>query len=176
MCLNSVMKKLMWIQGFLPEGVNRKIIDLCNRNNDLELSDRFLIYPLHISLKRTFIYDDFEKIYETVEEVLKRHKGFEIRDLKPFRVENMLWLTFEYDEELLQIHEDLDRTLSEKHGIAIDEFDLKYLPHISLFHDEDETKLDMMADRLSSITDEIFVVNKVAVGSKDRENRLIRLK
>ena len=170
------MKKLMWIQGFLPEELNRTIIDLCNQNNDIELSDRFLIYPLHVSLKRTFVYDDFDKIYETVEEVLERHKGFEISDLRPYRVEDMLWLLFEYDEELIRIHEDLDKTLAEKHKIVIDEYDQKYLPHISLFHDESGEKLDLMAERLNGIIEGSYVVNRVAVGSKTVENRLIRFK
>ena len=55
----------MWIQGFLPEKLNKKITEQCHKNNkELKLSERFLIYPLHISLKRTFVYADFEKTKE----------------------------------------------------------------------------------------------------------------
>lgn len=170
------MKKLMWIQGFIPEDLNRKIVDLCNRNNDLDLSDRFLIHPLHVSLKRTFVYGNFDEISDTVKEVLGRHDGFKCRGLRPYRVDNMLWLLFDYDEELMKIHEDLDKTLAEKHDVAVDKFDLNYLPHISLFHDKDIVKLDEMGNRLSEISYESFVVDMVAIGSKDRENELIRLR
>ncbi|MCR5095727.1 MAG: 2'-5' RNA ligase family protein [Erysipelotrichaceae bacterium] len=171
------MKKLMWIQGFLPEKLNKMITEQCDKNNkELKLSERFLIYPMHISLKRTFVYADFEKTKETIRQVLERHHKFRCCRMRPYRIEKMLWLLFDYDEELIEIHKDLDETLYAYQQIIIDEYDRRYLPHITLFHDEDTQKLDLMAAKLSQeLSAECFTIEKIAIGSKEKDNEIIIL-
>ena len=57
--------ELMWICLLIDEESRRKIVSKCKEcNEDLKLSERFLDFPLHVSLKRSFFADHFEQIKE----------------------------------------------------------------------------------------------------------------
>ena len=57
----------MWIQGLLPVDIRSQILELYSRyNDDLGLSDHLLIYPPHVSFKRSFVCDLFEEVKDVL--------------------------------------------------------------------------------------------------------------
>lgn len=170
-------KQLMWIQGLLPLDIRKQIFDLYKRyNDDLDLSDHFLIYPPHLSFKRSFDCDRFEEVKDDLCELMKRNGKIHCGRLYPHRISDMIWLRFDKEEEIIQIHQMIDRFLNEKYQIVIDEYDRKYVPHVTLFRDEDEKILDEMFLRIKDHIpeDEIFI-DEIIIGARDREPTCFRI-
>ena len=147
--MGSIEKQLMWIHGLLPRETRKKIGGLCLRENEgIGMSERFLAYPPHVSLKRSFYAENSREIEEGLKEMLEGFSKIGCGDLYPFRIADMIWLRFGYEEELRKIHEQIDLFLNERYMIPIDEFDRNYCPHVTLFCDEDPQKLDAMYGRI----------------------------
>ena len=170
-------KQLMWIQGLLPEKIRKQITDLCIANNDdLKLSDHFLIYPLHVSFKRSFYTDRFETIREDLKELLEGYGPIDCTSLFPMKVKDMIWLGFENEEELLKIHERIDDNLLERYQIPVDEFDRNYHPHVTLFRDDDGEKLEEMLNRIRDhFPMEDVRIEEVIIGARGKEGCLYQL-
>ena len=175
--MNSADRQLMWIQGLLPEKIRKQITDLCIANNDdLKLSDHFLIYPLHVSFKRSFYTDRFEMIREDMKELLEGYGPIDCISLFPMKVKDMIWLGFENEEELLKIHERIDDYLLERYQIPVDEFDRNYHPHVTLFRDDDGEKLEEMLNRIRDhFPMEDVRIEEVIIGAKGKESCLYQL-
>ena len=139
----------MWICLLMDEESRKKMIELCEEENkDLKLSDRFLVFPLHISLKRSFYTDRFEEIRRDLDELMKDVKPVDLGKTELMKMKDMIWVRFEKEEELLDLHQKIDAFLSERYGIAIDTFDQHYVGHASLFRSDEKEKLDQIYERL----------------------------
>lgn len=158
-------RKLMSIHGLLDEMLNDQLRRICLEAADgLELSDRFFRIPLHVSLKRSFYVEDEVKVRNDIEGYLKDKKIY-CGSMELFKVKDRLWLKISECPELYAVHEQLDEMLKEKYGIVIDEFDRRYLPHISLFSNCSD-RLDIIYERLMpKITDRSFIIDSYYVGT-----------
>lgn len=172
------MKKLMWIAGICEEKTRGQIVKLAEKHNeDLKLSSRFLIFPLHVSFKRSFYTEDFDSIKSGLKELMNDRKTIDLGKSHPERVSDMIWICFEKEEEIKMLHRDIDLFLKERYGIMIDPFDEHYKAHMTLFRDDDEGKLDQMFERLNKewIYDPIKI-DTYFIGSKSDENEYFELK
>ena len=169
--------ELMWICLLIDEESRRKIVSKCKEcNEDLKLSERFLDFPLHASLKRSFFADRFEQIKEELIGFMKDVPCFEAGKVHLQRISDMIWLCFDEKEEITKLHEAIDVLLKEKYGVAVDLFDKEYVPHITLFRSEEEKKLDRMYERLKNEMNETAItLNAYYIGSRKHENEFFLL-
>ena len=165
-------RKLMWTSAVLPEGVINQVKQICLANNtDLKLSERFFNFPLHISLKRTFYVDDFLEVKKDIKQLLNKEDDLFLEGLYPFINSDMLWFRITNEETIIALHKQLDDMLQSKYSIPIDEFDKNYVPHITLFRDDDLNKIETMYKRIRNhIKFESIKVNKYALGTTLENN------
>ena len=161
-------KQLLSIHGLIEEDLNNKLKTIIIQSNDLDLSNHFLNYYLHASLKRSFYLND-----ENVIEFLKLY----FKNIKPINCQlnglmiqkDMLWLNV-ISDELIDIHNELDNILLNKFNIRIDEYDKNYFPHITLFSNSPLVKLEKIKDKLNNfIFEDNFIIDKINIG-KDINN------
>ncbi len=166
----------MWICLVIDEDSRNEIVSLCRKHMDgLDLSGRFLDFPLHVSLKRSFYTDAFEKVKKDLCKYMDLVPPFEVKEVSLQRAGNMLWIRV-HDEELMRIHEQIDRLLKERYGIEIDMFDRNYLPHITLFRDEKKDRLDAMYERLrKEWKDRTIRFTSFYIGSRMNDNEFFKL-
>ena len=159
-------RQLMWIHGLVDRDFNDYLEKLClEKALSLGLSDRFFKIPLHISLKRSFYTEDYYAIKDSIISFLDNHSVLECSNPLPIIINNRLWLKVE-NEKLNNIHNELDRYLYDKHSIDIDEFDRNYYPHISLFHNDDLDKLNVIFEILNNnLKNMSFKIDTVAIGT-----------
>ena len=162
------MKEFISICGIIPEDINEKIKEIClKENEDLKLSERFFRFNLHISMKRTFLCDEFEKMKDDVRQVLIKEGKIFCGNTHLKRNRDMLWLIMDDDVKLRKVHDQLDKLLNDKYGVPIDTFDRIYLPHITIFHKGDPENMDVMENRLSlSLPSFPVSINSYAIGTK----------
>ena len=167
----------MWIQGLLPVDIRKRISDLCIINDDdLDLSDHFLIYPPHLSFKRSFECDRFEEVKDDLTKLTKENGKIACGHIYLYRISDMIWLRFEKEEEIMKIHRKIDVFLSDKYQIPIDEFDRNYIPHVTLFRDDDQWKLDEMFQRIKDhIPEDEICIDEIIIGSRDQESSCFRI-
>ena len=158
-------RQLMWIHGLVDKDFNDYLENLClEKALSLGLSDRFFKIPLHISLKRSFYTDDYYVIKDSIISFLDNYSIVECNNPQPIIINNRLWLKTDSDK-LNNIHYELDKYLYENHSIDIDEFDRNYYPHISLFHNDDLDKLNIIYELLSNnLKQKTFLIDAVAIG------------
>lgn len=99
--------------------------------------EEFEIWPRHITIVPWFSVSDEEQLDETLQELAKRHKSFEVKAGKveewgkqdKFEVQKI-----DDEGQLHRLHWDVFRSL-EKNGFSVHQKDFlgqKYTPHISL--------------------------------------------
>ncbi len=171
-------KELMWACGLLDEVSLKKIRDICVKaNSDMELSTRFLDFPFHVSYKRSFYTDEYEKIFPGLKELIKEEGRIACGSVYLQRIGDMIWLRFEKEDGLKALHEKADHYLGKGYGIEIDPFDKTYVPHVTLFRDESEEKLDQMYEKLESqICVRDVWIERSFIGTKNRENIFFDMK
>ena len=168
----------MWACGLLDEGSLNRIRDLCVEcNEDIGLSGRFIDFPFHVSYKRSFYTDAYESIFPGLKEMIEEEGRISCGTVYLERVKDMIWLRFVKEEELKALHEKIDHFLKEGSGIEVDEFDRNYVPHVTLFRDEDEDKLDRMFKRLEKkICEKDVWIDRSFIGGRNRENVFFEMK
>ena len=166
------MKELVWVCGIIPEDVNNEIKEIClKENEDLNLSERFFRFNLHISLKRTFYTEEFDQIKDDLKELLSAYKRIDCGNTYLVRNSDMLWLRISEETEIRKIHNEIDKLLSDKYRIMIDTFDKTYVPHITIFHKGDIQNLNKMYQRLSEkLESKKIMIDRFVVGSKSSGN------
>ena len=159
----------MWIQGLLDDDSRNRICDICNRSNDdLKLSDHFLIYPLHISFRRSFYTERFEDIRDDMKDMFSGYGKIMCGHLYPVRIKDMIWLRLDEEDQVRRVHEKIDLFLKEQYQIDEDTFDLNYHPHVTLFRDDSSDKLDRMYERISGcICAEEVCIEEMIIGKRD---------
>lgn len=167
----------MWAGGLISEDVRNRIKAIASINNeDLSLSRRFLDFPLHVSFKRSFYTNDFYRIREDLAKLINDNGIISGGKLRLCKVKDMIWFRFEKEDELRSLHDKIDTFLLERYDIAIDSFDASYVPHISLFRDEDEEKLKVMYERMlkERFEDEADITS-FFIGGKNHDNEYYRI-
>ncbi len=166
----------MWICLVIDEDSRKEIVSLCKKHMEgLDLSSRFLDFPLHVSLKRSFYTDAFEQVKADLCGSMKDVISFEVKELSLERAEDLLWIRVD-DEKLDRILEQIDGLLKERYGIDIDAFDRNYLAHITLFRDQKKEKLDAMYERLKNDwKDRTVRFTSFYIGSRITENEFFEL-
>ena len=166
----------MWICLTIDEESREQIVSLCRKHMEgLDLSSRFLDFPLHVSLKRSFYTDAFEKVKRDLCGYMESVPSFEVKGSSLLRTSDMLWIGI-FDERSKRIHEEIDLLLKERYDIDIDVFDRNYMPHITLFRDEKKDQLDAIYDRLKrEWKDRTLRFTSFYIGSRVNENEFFRL-
>ena len=168
-------KQLMWTSVTLKQEDINIIKNICIDNtNDLRLSDRFFRFPLHISLKRTYYVEDYTIVKKEIKKLLDSYSDIVIDRLYPYKNKDMLWLRINNENTLIDLHNKLDYLLLDKFNIPIDEFDKNYVPHITLYRD-DEDKIDILYERLKDklILNNISI-DKYALGTSLENNEFYK--
>lgn len=109
--------------------------------------------PSHISLKISFPVDSNAeaRVIETILAYYKTLKPFSV-DVKGIEVEGtIVWIRIKENAILDSIHKELDRILSEKHGITPHPFDLDFKFHSTLFLDPDKEKIATAYNKIKKI-------------------------
>ena len=149
----------MWTSVTLKQEDINIIKNICIDNtNDLRLSDRFFRFPLHISLKRTYYVEDYLIVKKEIKKLLDSYSDIVIDRLYPYKNKGMLWLRINNENTLIDLHNKLDNLLLDKFNIPIDEFDKNYVPHITLYRD-DEDKIDILYERLK----DKLILNNISI-------------
>ena len=166
------MKELIWICGIIPEDVNEEIKEIClKENEDLQLSERFFRFHLHVSMKRTFLCEHFDEMKDDMKKLLKDKGEIYCGHTHLMKNRDMLWLYMDEDERLKEVHSQIDEFLMEKYSVPIDTFDKNYFPHITIFHKGDPENLVKMYERLLiKLPGKPVTIRKYAIGSKIRGN------
>ena len=169
---NEAMDELFWVVGMIPDDINDQIKEIClKENEDLRLSERFFKNSLHISMKRTFHCEYFEKMKEDLKHLLTSKGEIYCGHTHLIKIKDMLWLTLDEDEKIRKVHQKIDELLQNRYNVPIDTFDKNYLPHITIFHKGDPDNLLKMHERLlEKLPNKEIKISRYAIGSKIREN------
>jgi 2'-5' RNA ligase len=145
----AMREELAWVCAIMPEDVNRKIVSICKElNKGIGLPENVFKFPLHISLKKSFRTNDFDRVHSDALALLKQHQPISCKVSGVTLHKNMIWLDISPNESLLTFHHALDTLLKEKYGISIDKFDKVFRPHISLFSSGDRDDILEMYELL----------------------------
>lgn len=128
----------LWLGIRLPEEYDdtiRKVI--LKKNKKFEFRDISFGLPKHISLKISFECDNFlEVIKDISKNVLPHYKPFSV---SPRAIEvnpGIIWIRFEDDQELVNLHNEVVDFLNKKYGVKPHEYDKDFIYHTTLIHDE----------------------------------------
>ena len=114
------------------------IRNICKKiNNKFNLSELSFTLPQHISIKTSFVFDNYIEIKDYIKEILKNQKEFIINVLGVTKINNgVIWLDIEETEQLRNVHNLLNSKLKEKYNIPLSGFDgNKFHFHSTLFQD-----------------------------------------
>lgn len=151
-------------------------IDVSNQLTDIRQkvaalsvpSNPCLTLPLHISLKISFEVDDCitDEVIEALSRYLESRRLFTVRVAGMEKHQRLVWIAIRPDESLVQLHQDLDRMLMERFGIAQHPFDKAFLFHTSLYMNEAGTHVDEVYDAVMDDTiPEILTAEKYVIGT-----------
>lgn len=163
-------QELAWVCAVMPEDYVRQIKGLClEANRGIGLSEKVFKFPLHISLKKSFLTDRFPEVRDALLDYFKQRGPFKIKVGRLIRHEGMLWLNIVRTPELLKVHDEIDALLETRFGIPRHKFDKHFEPHISLFTDWDDEKITDIYEALEEeFEPKILTARKIVVGA-DRE-------
>ena len=135
----------MWACAILPEKEETAIKDICKRlNKGVGLPETVFRFPLHISLKKSWVCDRFKAAQTEVADYLKHCGSFNIDIGRPIMHKNMIWLPVGVTEQLQKIHNGLDLLLERNYDMPPTAFDTNFHPHISLFTKGDPRDMAVM--------------------------------
>lgn len=139
---------LNWIGVLLPKDFSLLARDkIKNLNSQVGLNEEMLNFPMHISLKKMFEFDDYLLVCDELEKYFNTIEPFEVETDKVDNFENILWISFKKNEYLEKIHKDIDDILL-KNNIPITEIDSNFVFHTTLFLDTDLNKILKMKSLL----------------------------
>lgn len=156
--------------------VDEQIQDL--KNNVFKLCDdynvvsQFKFHPAHISTKISFEIDEeiFESILNDSINYFHSLKPFEIHSSK-IEIENdIIWLRWNSNLNLENIHKDLCDLVSKKYNIELHEFDYDYKFHTTLFTNSNKLNLNLVKEILNLKFPNKITVSEFFVG-KSKDNK-----
>jgi hypothetical protein len=159
--------ELMWVCALLPQGWQERWTALCRaENQQIGLPEDVFRFPLHISLKKSFVTTQFDAVQEQVLQYIRQRGPLTCRILDVKCRKQMLWLPVEAAGQILDWHNGLDQLLLERFQIPIDPFDAEFEPHISLFTRGEASQMEEMQRKLSErIPPQNLTLDRFVVGS-----------
>ena len=142
----------IWTGLVFDEKNEDNIRNVCREiNKEYDLSELSFTLPQHISIKTSFITDNYIEVKEYIKEILKNQKRFNIRIIGITKINNgVIWLDIEETEELRNVHNLLNTKLKEKYNIPLSGFDgEKFHFHSTLFQDKN------IADKHQTLVDKL---------------------
>lgn len=147
----------------------KEIRQICKKENaSLLLNEVTFLLPLHISLKISFKINNIEykKIIKTIKKYMLNHNSITLTNPKIELFNSILWITYDHNETLEKIHNDLDNILKEEFNIPQHMFDKKFMFHSSLFIDENIDKLMQMYNKIKDVSlPDSITINDFIIGS-----------
>jgi 2'-5' RNA ligase len=170
-------KELMWVCALLPDEMNRKLVDICRRENrNIGLPEDVFRFPLHISMKKSFRTTEFDKVKSDIISHIKERGKIKCRIGTVVCHNKMLWLSVSAEAPIMEWHNRLDQQLLEKYDIPIDRFDAKFQPHVSLFTRGADDKIAEMQKALAcKISPMEFSLGHFVVGASGHKDEFINI-
>lgn len=148
-------------------------------NADLNLSEKALKLPQHISLKISFEMDEAlaKHCIKDIIELLKTVKPFTAKIEKLEMLDNetsddgIIWLRVEENEEFKALHKELDE-IAISYAVKPHALDKQFIYHTTVIMDNDREKLATMFEKVKTLPyPEELKINTFVVGhSDDNEN------
>lgn len=139
------MRERMWACAILPDKDATVIQETCQRlNRGIGLPETVFRFPLHISLKKSWMCESFEDEQKDAALYLKSRGSFEIGFGQPILRKNMIWLPVNVTERLEAIHDGLDELFECKYGVPRTSLDRAFEPHVSLFAEGNDRDMSAM--------------------------------
>ena len=124
----------LWIGCKLPESFSSELrAHCCRAEHFQQLDTSGFTLPQHVSLKISFETDRPDEIIHYISQLLSGQQPFHIRPLSVSREGNILWISFEPDTPLKDLHALLDQKLLQNFGIPQHSFDRNFLFHSTVF-------------------------------------------
>lgn len=119
-----------------------------NLSEELGLSQTAYNFPQHISLKITFETEEeiAKHCIKDVIELLKAEKPFTAKIHGLEKVDGIVWLRFEENEQLKHLHTELDE-IGKSYAVKPHKFDKEFIFHSTAAMDEDNAKLDIFFEK-----------------------------
>lgn len=141
-------------------------------SDELELNAQVFNFPQHISLKITFETEEeiAKHCIKDVIELLKAEKPFTVKLGEMEKIDGIIWLRAEENEQLRHLHTELDE-IGISYAIKPHKFDKEFIFHTTLAMD-DNTKLDAAFEKLKDIPypDEVKINTFLVAHSYDNVN------
>ena len=130
------------------------------------LSSKYYL-PFHISLKNNFTVSSevLDEVINTLDEYVSKMKTHRVK-VKGIEISNkIVWLRMHNDTFLRKIHSDLDRILKKRFNIIRHRIDFDYKFHVTLFMDEDISKINEAYLKIKTIDiPKNIELNKILIG------------
>lgn len=124
----------IWIGCKLPESFSSLLrAHCCRAEHFQQLDTSGFTLPQHISLKISFETDRPDEIVQCISRLLSRQQPFRVRPLSVSREGSILWIPFEPDAPLKELHALLDQKLLQNFEIPQHPFDKNFLFHSTVF-------------------------------------------
>lgn len=105
----------IWTGLVLPKNFEEKIRNICrNINKDFNVCEQSFSLPQHISLKTSFNIENYIEVIEYMKELLKDIKSINIKVIGISKINGVIWLDIEENEQLREIHNTLNKKLWER--------------------------------------------------------------
>ena len=142
----------IWIGGRLPETFEKEIRGaLTERLEGVEADISGLSLPQHISLKISFeAGQQYEEILDYLEGLLEQEEPVSVAPSGVERQGGILWVTFEENQRLQQLHGILDRELEARFGVGQHMFDQCFKFHSTLCMGEPEA-MDRLQESMTEV-------------------------
>ena len=128
----------IWVGLVFEKEIENRIRNICKQINlDYNLNELSFTLPQHISIKTSFLCDDYDEIIKYIKEVLSNQRSFEVNIIGVTKINNsVIWFDIEETSELRNLHNLLNEELKEKYSIPLSGFDGdKFRFHSTLFQD-----------------------------------------
>ena len=128
----------IWIGLVFNKKDEDYIRNICKKINiDYKLNELSFTLPQHISLKTSFMTNNYNEVKEFIKDILKKQVPFKIKIQGINKINNgVIWLDIEETKQLRDIHNLLNSKLEEKYNIPLKNFDGDLFHfHSTLFQD-----------------------------------------
>lgn len=154
--------------------VDDQLIEIKEKARIIEKNLKFnhsnFTLPFHISLKMSFninsedyksVVNDLTNYFLTLEQFIISVKGIEYEN-------TITWIMMNCNQNLNNIHDQLNKLLADKYHIPLHEYDLDYKFHTTLFMDDDKEKVKKAYDLIKdNLIPSSLVANRFLIGMSE---------
>ncbi len=171
----------LWLGLKLPDEFENRIRQVVlEKNKKFGFSDTSFDLPKHISVKISFESADYQEMMEDIEKnVLVEYEPFSVKTTGIEVNPGIIWIRFENGETITRLHTDILDYLERFHDIKPHEYDLDFIYHTTLIHDEqaDIKELEIFAQGLYEElhVDQIFLDTVIFGISDNNQPKTFRI-